>query len=573
MRASSASVCRVLVVVLMGLLSARGQTPPFTQAPPVGADTSAAILLLIDTDGSLRVFTDPSQGPFDSIEDTLFGVQNNSTKSISAIPLKGSQTIFGFDGDGISSFTGASFGPTGYEGPGVSFSNISADQTAGVVNFNPPIPPGGSAYFALEDAVQTQCPPITPPTRLLQGDPAWSSTQLGGSQNTIGAYGCFITSAAMLINYHAARQGKAFRTDPATFNKWLTANNAYDANGAVRVVGVPIAEYARANGVNLWFTQIVDHRDDFTLDQYLCNNEPPILLVGSPHWVLSTGQTAVNGSVSYSVLDPDSYPNGSTLQGWGNTYKAMELFTDIAGPLAGLYITAHSPVELVLVAPDGATTGLNPLTNVQLSAIPQSGYGDFSSIVNDQDHTQPALPASKTVAVVNPSTGVYALHVYGTGSGPYTLDFVGYDSAGTPTTATITGNASSGALADYTVIYSSAPGSSVTVTSSDATPLLHIVRSGFVRNRGNGHFFQQVTIKNSSTTNAISGPLSLVLEDLSSDATLFNKTGTSTGGSPFVVVNVGVLNPQATAFITLEFSNPTQSGIAYNARIVPSAAP
>ena len=37
---------------------------------------------------------------------------------------------------------GCPFGATGYEGPGVSFSNIAADSTSGTVNFSPAIPPG-----------------------------------------------------------------------------------------------------------------------------------------------------------------------------------------------------------------------------------------------------------------------------------------------------------------------------------------------------------------------------------------------------------------------------------------------
>ena len=126
--------------------------PPFIQAPPVGLDTSAGFLLVIGNGGSLRFLTDPTQGPYDGSEDTLVAVQNNSTKSVTAIPLHGFQAILGFDGDGLAGANphppGAPFGPTGYEGPGTSFSNISPDSRSGIVHFNPPIPPGGSAYFS-----------------------------------------------------------------------------------------------------------------------------------------------------------------------------------------------------------------------------------------------------------------------------------------------------------------------------------------------------------------------------------------------------------------------------------------
>src|SRR2546427_222238 len=85
-------LCALVVTVFSSLCFA--QTPPFTQCPPVGADTGCAILLVIDAAGSLRVHADPSQGPFDGIEDTLVGVQNNSNKAIDSIPLKAATPIF-----------------------------------------------------------------------------------------------------------------------------------------------------------------------------------------------------------------------------------------------------------------------------------------------------------------------------------------------------------------------------------------------------------------------------------------------------------------------------------------------
>ena len=94
-----------------------------------------------------------------------------------SINLSSSLDIFGFDGDGLcqiggfgfphDSPAGCPFGPTGYEGPGTSFSNISPDTTSGTVDFNPPIGPSGaacasggsggsgtsSAYFSLEESI------------------------------------------------------------------------------------------------------------------------------------------------------------------------------------------------------------------------------------------------------------------------------------------------------------------------------------------------------------------------------------------------------------------------------------
>jgi hypothetical protein len=78
--------------------SATPPTPPFTQCPPVGLDTSCAVLIVFNPDGSRTTFVDPTQVPFDGFEDTLVGVQNNSSSPVTSLALTG-PGIFGFDGD------------------------------------------------------------------------------------------------------------------------------------------------------------------------------------------------------------------------------------------------------------------------------------------------------------------------------------------------------------------------------------------------------------------------------------------------------------------------------------------
>ena len=125
---------------------------PFAQCPAVGADTSCAVLVQV-TDGGNRILDDPSQGPYDGVEDTMVGVVNNSSTSISALALASDTDLFGFDGDGLCTFgvAGCPFGPTGYEGPGTSFANINQNASGGVVIFTPGLAPGATAYFSLEE--------------------------------------------------------------------------------------------------------------------------------------------------------------------------------------------------------------------------------------------------------------------------------------------------------------------------------------------------------------------------------------------------------------------------------------
>jgi hypothetical protein len=144
----------------------------FPQCPPVGSNTGCSQLVVLNRDGTATVQTDPAApaNGYDGAEDTLIGVRNSSGRSISSVNLASTtRDIFGFDGDGLcnpsqwpSPLTRTTppgcpgiqgFGATGYEGPGNSFSNISANRLTGTLNFNPALPSGQTEYFALEEAL------------------------------------------------------------------------------------------------------------------------------------------------------------------------------------------------------------------------------------------------------------------------------------------------------------------------------------------------------------------------------------------------------------------------------------
>jgi hypothetical protein len=143
------------VAVFAGSAPAGATTgPPFTQCPAVGQDTSCGLLVTINPGGTVSVTSDPSQGPFDGVEDTLVGVQNNAAGFVSNISLSG-PSIFGFDSDGICtySFTGDGYCSTlpagSYEGPDNTFT--VTDASDGAINFlGGGLAPGASTYFSLE---------------------------------------------------------------------------------------------------------------------------------------------------------------------------------------------------------------------------------------------------------------------------------------------------------------------------------------------------------------------------------------------------------------------------------------
>lgn len=166
-----AAIGIVLSFFIVGVAPASA-APLFTQCPAIGFADGCSILFTFNPGGGVTVATDPSIQPYDGVEDALVGVQNNSSATVTSLQLSAATDIFGFDADGAGEpgtgclgrsgaphpcFSGGPFGPTGYEGPGTSFSGISPDEKSGTVNFS--LAPGQSAWFSLEGS----------PTAILQG--------------------------------------------------------------------------------------------------------------------------------------------------------------------------------------------------------------------------------------------------------------------------------------------------------------------------------------------------------------------------------------------------------------------
>ena len=110
--------------------------------------------------------------------------------------------------------------------------------------------------------------------------------------------------------------------------------------------------------------------------------------------------------------------------------------------------------------------------------------------------------------------------------------------------------------------------------ATDVSAQVQITRSGFGYNLATGRFVQTVTLKNSSAA-SIAAPLSLVLDNLSSNSTLYNATGTTAcatpAGSSFANLSTS-LAPGASASILLQFTNPTRAGITYATRVLAGSA-
>jgi hypothetical protein len=563
----------LLAVLLVPSASAQSTplpSPPFTECPAIGQDTSCG-LLIVATDYGTFVVADPTQGPYDGADDTLVGVINNSSQPLEFLPLASPSPIFAFEGDGICGVStttglpfagepaGCPFGPFGYEGPGTQFIYINTGQTSGVIFFDAPLPAkGGTGYFSLETVIEPNCQPISGVPLLSQGP----NTQYGGGpwatdlydgykstdgkKTTIQTWGCALTDCAMLINYQAKTNGINFSTDPGTLNTWLQNNSGYSGH-SIDWLHCQVYAYKQSPPIPLTFQADASGRprNDLVLDNYLCSRDPVILQVSyndtagntHSHFVVATGQSTNGTTPTYLINDPAGSTGKKDLTGYGNTYSSMRAFSSTVEPPNALVVVAHSPIELALSDNYFETTGYVSPTNPSVHSMPNTSYTyeDIGDVTDPTDVV--GLPESKMLILYPAQDGTYQLQAYGTGTGAYTLDFSGIDVDGNSSDLSFAGNATPGSIDLYTVQYSSAAGSSLSVipvpTLSSVSPASLLVNGGNSTLTLEGRQFTQNSVVwwNSTAlqTTFISGaqltavvPASLLLTAGTADLSVYN---------------------------------------------------
>ena len=99
------------------------------------------------------------------------------------------------------------------------------------------------------------------------------------------------------------------------------------------------------------------------------------------------------------------------------------------------------------------------------------------------------------------------------------------------------------------------------VTFTDVSALVSVTQTGFVRNRATELWVATLTVTNKGGS-IISGPLQVVLTNLSPNATMANNSGIRNGW-PYIAASSGLLAPGASASVTIEFQNPSDGYITF----------
>jgi len=253
---------------------------------------------------------------------------------------------------------------------------------------------------------------------------------------------------------------------------------------------------------------------------------------------------AGEGNVVFSVMPKSALTTGTAIR--NQAQVVFDTNAPIATPTWLNTIDRDAPVTHVLLLPatQSATTFSVQWTGTDAGA----GIGDFSVYVSDDDGPF-TLWQDRTAALSANFTGTVG-HTYG------------FFALGTD----LVGNVEPlKTVADATTQIVNAP-----QCGSDVSSQVQVTRSGFGYNFATQRFVQTVTMKNVSG-GPVASPISLVLDHLSSNATLYGATGTTAcatpAGSPFINW-LASLAPGASAAIVLQFTNPTKAGITYGTRVL-----
>jgi hypothetical protein len=135
---------------------------------------------------------------------------------------------------------------------------------------------------------------VLPVQRFAQSDPRWADDPLGPTSASLGAEGCAVTSAAMVLSFYG------IDTDPSRLNEFLTKHEGYTPQGWL--FWEKAADYSPGVARHAY----EDLPSYYLIDSNLVRGNPVIVRIHLPnavtHFVVITGKQGFD----YLVQDPAS---------------------------------------------------------------------------------------------------------------------------------------------------------------------------------------------------------------------------------------------------------------------------
>lgn len=168
-------------------------------------------------------------------------------------------------------------------------------------------PSGGMYFFSRKEI---------PVPQYFQGDPRWSEDLLGPTEGTLGAEGCAVASAAMVLKSYG------IDTDPGTLNRFLTANAGYTPEGWL--YWEKVAEVAPTQAKHVY----EDAASYYLIDSNLRRGNPVIVRLRYPNGITHFMVVVGKDGFDYLVRDPGQggkkgvYP----LKEFGSRIEALRFY-------------------------------------------------------------------------------------------------------------------------------------------------------------------------------------------------------------------------------------------------------
>jgi hypothetical protein len=180
-----------------------------------------------------------------------------------------------------------------------------------------PLAPEGGLYFPT--TILNDVP------HFAQADQRWGQSRLAGGATTLGAEGCAVASAAMVLASYGAE------VDPGTLNQFLRGNGGFTRQGWL--YWEKAAEFPDASAEHIYEADA----SHFLIDWNLLRGNPVIVRLRYPngitHFVVIVGKQGYE----YLIRDPGGrYQDGLYfLSEFGSPIEALRFYRQVEPPPAG----------------------------------------------------------------------------------------------------------------------------------------------------------------------------------------------------------------------------------------------
>lgn len=269
---------------------------------------------------------------------------------------------------------------------------------------------------------------------------------LGFSNTTMDRWGCAVTSAAMVLNFHGMTQfSNNTALNPGTLNDWLKTHNGYltgdSGNAAYSYLSWPAISKltkdlfnAGKSNIKLMHKRAYPSANTTVLlnDDLNIRKFPDILYVNnastSGHFVVAKG---VLGN-TYAINDPEW--NVSDLSSFNNAYTQVDRYIPSNTNLSYIALVVNPEVELLLIDYLGRKTGKQIVNGLiqEFNEIPEATYTFEAPISNpnDKGHIENLGTGVNVLLIPEPVDGNYQLLASSQTTEGYTINIALFDQDG-----------------------------------------------------------------------------------------------------------------------------------------------